>query len=718
MIFPEQFELRLVAAASFLMAWPTYYYLKKMDFQIVTRKGVLLFFAVWGTIVVAEYFVLGPYSFVERSSGSGNAAFQNFLANRHSSGVFSHQFAGGQDLGIVLPGLDIFRIDRFVSNFAPIWLSILAHKIMVFIIGFWGVYLLSFHFSQGNKLTSCVVAAIYPLSHLYLQHFSIEFGTGFAVIPLAVYVNVVRSNSQRYYLNLFMVGILVAMAEPMKVFPALLVATVGMVILCHQLSFVRIGIGFLVFVIMSVLNWHEVLLSLFQYSHLTTRGAGAQFDSISLFDSFASVPLLFISYWVPTLALVCGILILGLNRDPFFKRVIIVAVVFVFAFLLADAFPWQWIGMPFLNRVEHLYMRMALGALSLPVLAYSVARSPIIMKNSAVYRSVSVNTNLVILAFAVSLMLWQKGFVAANLIAFGGQNNMFGFKELESNDWKPNNDFRVVTLFDTPHPNVTAGFYGIESYDGSIQLNPSAWNSYWQTIRREKIRPVRAATRTSIDRKYWNGNQFEIDKFLRLRLLGISNVRYLLSSLPLKSDLLEIVRVVLPGDRIQIPQSNFANKLDYLKFRISRIFDPGKHFIYKLRESLPRVFPARDLIRVQQNMDLKHIHSLIETKAYSRTAIVNENDANRIRVSDKLLVKNYSKLDDGYDVNLSAPDGGLLVINNVLTPFWHVLVDGHKVEAIQANAIHFAIPIHPGAEFVSVRYRRPTMRQILSATGD
>jgi hypothetical protein len=52
------------------------------------------------------------------------------------------------------------------------------------------------------------------------------------------------------------------------------------------------------------------------------------------------------------------------------------------------------------------------------------------------------------------------------------------------------------------------------------------------------------------------------------------------------------------------------------------------------------------------------------------------------------------------DVSVDAPDGGLLLLNDVWHPWWHAMLDGHPVEIMRGDVIFRAVALPPGRHAV------------------
>ena len=52
------------------------------------------------------------------------------------------------------------------------------------------------------------------------------------------------------------------------------------------------------------------------------------------------------------------------------------------------------------------------------------------------------------------------------------------------------------------------------------------------------------------------------------------------------------------------------------------------------------------------------------------------------------------------DVAVDAPDGGLLLLNDVWHPWWHATLDGQPADILRADVIFRAVALPPGRHAV------------------
>ena len=701
----EHRELTVGLVFSAVLFFPFYMALRTDRFRIESTANVTLFFLVWGAALTAEYFILGPNSFIAVDSDSRNIAFLHFLARLHDGSQFAHGIAGGQDLGFVLPGTQPLMPERELLSVLDPWVVIWLHKALIGTLGFFGSYLLARHIAGNvDRFAAVGAAAIFPVSHIYLGNYSIEFGTGFAAIPLAVYAAVTCVHRKSFLIWVLGAGIILAMAQPMKVFPAALIATLGGLLLYKDRHVGKSAAAFAFFIALSVLNWYEILHGMAFLVDETARVSGPSGGSLGVSETLTRLAGLLYGGGFPHnafIALLIGIsaAVLIVRRDRLAWASVGVPVLFSVSFVFVEMFPWQIIGLGFLNHFAAHYMW-----LSMPVLAVPIAARAVSTGGDGRHRRQAA----ALLAAALSLLVWNKVLNAAWFAALGGQASAFGFKELKLPNWKTEPNVRVITLFETPPTNLAATYYGLDSFDGAMLLNPKPWNDYWTSIRRLPLPTGRIPTRSSVDWTHWNGKAYAIGDQLRLELLAIANVKYLISALPLTGDGLEPVVTPPRGAWAKTRPGFFPNRADYFAKRLARVFDPGRLFVYALSGTLPRVFAATGIETVGDDLDTAALHDRVAAVAPSRRAVVAERHASKLTAPGTLRVVSFKKVMDGYDVRVRAPDGGTLMINNSFLPYWQASAVGRTLSVVPANGIHMAVAVPPGAVRVEIRYRRPT----------
>ncbi|CCQ75486.1 hypothetical protein [Magnetospira sp. QH-2] len=695
--------LTVLFALSIALA-PLYYwgaarYLPTLD----SRAAVVKFGGFWVALYAVEYFILGPYSFIELShEGNLNIALSHFIAQAPDGLRLTHEFGGGQDLYAILPGMQAINPEAWLFQILPSWLVILAHKASFAALGFVGAYLLARKGAEGDRAVSAAVAAIFILSHEYLINFSTNWGTGFAVMPLAVYTLTVRTRQPHFLKWVLVTTILVAAAEPIHLFPPLAVATIGAMILMPRVNLWRTLGAFVLFGLAAGLVWLEFIVATYDLLQVSTRGA-SDVDKTEILISglhYLVTGASWVAFWLSVVGAL--VLLWRQSRQGILSLLSLVWLVGALGFVVL--FPWDRVGLSFIGQLSHYYMLLAAHVLFIPILVMA-ARSL-----SASGLKVRLRPFALLLTVAAVLMVWNKTVNAMLLVWFGGQSQFTGYEGLKNPGWRPDEPFRVLPLFESPPGNVVAGFYGYESFDGQFSLNHADWEIYWSEIMGADP-DYFLISRTGIDWDLWDGKTYDVDRFIDLDLLAKANVRYLFSALPLHSDVLR--PVVEPGldQSPRLPRSSFASPVEFGLYRLSRIFDPGELYVYEVPGVLPRIFAAEtwsftsDPVPSRANFD-QHSAALER-----KQAVLAEDHRAAFEGLGVLGVVDTRQVDNGYDVTVHAPQGGVLMINNMYVPFWRAEAGGQALTMVPANTLHMALAVPPGAEAVTIRYDRPLVSE-------
>ncbi|HEC14878.1 MAG TPA: hypothetical protein ENI72_03880, partial [Rhodospirillales bacterium] len=347
----------------------------------------------------------------------------HYLSHGYDGGRFTHQLGGGQDVYSMLAGMQYFNPELLLAYVLPTWMVILAHKLLIAALGFWGAYLLARKTAPDNRAIAVALAAVFPVSHQYLLNFSTNWGPGFAALPLAVYACVACSRDKHFYRWILLAGLILAAADPVHVFPPLAMAVIGYAILVKDVDLKRVAIGFSVFVLLSLLSWHEFL-------YANVLGAGDTGRGVYTSSNFAKELAKAVDYlfrnWVSTSLYVAGAIILAVRKDSLALRALIVLALLILVYAVAQTFPWDRVGLSFVNKVSHYYMLIAITTLFIPVAAKALAGF------EGRGRLFILRPEIAVLAMALSILTWNK-FMNFGLFAwFGGQSQYFNYETLKA----------------------------------------------------------------------------------------------------------------------------------------------------------------------------------------------------------------------------------------------------------------------------------------------
>ena len=680
------------------------------------QRILLIASAFWLAAASFEYYFLGPNSFIASVSDSYFLSFLHFSATLESGSKFTHLMGGGQDIGLIVSSETLFLPDRFLIMFLDPWLVLLGHKLTILVLGMGGSYLLAHRILvnlkvENVRLIAFSVASLYPFCHPYLIDYTVEFGTGFAGIPFAVYAILSTNVSRARYIGLVVLAILViAFGQPMKTLPAFALATLSVGVLLNEGRWVTIGLSFIACSLASVINWAESINTISLLAPYTARGWDAASPTAS--GPWTELPILAInkllSMKATVGALAIAIACMLFTKNLLLYRAILSLIVLVIAYLIIALFPWEWVAMPFLNRVEHGYTLLALNVVTIPILAATISGCRI--WHAAPFK---LHGAYVALSIGIAAMISVKILHAAYFLALGGQASIVAHDNLKHLEIPTQTPVRIVTLMDKPHPGVMSGFYKFESFDGNILLNIKAWNDYWQAITRKDITAGRWRTRPSVDWQFWYGQAYAIESNLDIELLRRANVGYIISALPLSGTKL---RELIAVDRSEWPnlrREDFSSLRKYLETRAERIFNPGRHHVYAIKNPVQRLRPAKSMVIVPDNAGTEIILTELR-RNNDNVAIVRASDASKIDISPNLTLSSISVVKDGYDLHVEAPSSGFLLVNNTHLPFWKAYVNGVATEIVPVNLIEMGVVIPKGGGNITLRYQRPSIIQRLA----
>ena len=186
----------------------------------------------------------------------------------------------------------------------------------------------------------------------------------------------------------------------------------------------------------------------------------------------------------------------------------------------------------------------------------------------------------------------------------------------------------MISLFELPTANIVSGMYRMDAFDGQLNISHAGWDNYWFSVVR-RDRSINMMTRAGAKWENWNGRTYNVDGHLRLDLLGIANVRFLLSGLPLEGEGLKPVVVPAGEDQAKRRPDSYESQKEYMTFRLRRIFDPGELYIYELPRYLPRVFAAMRVERIDGKADGAALHERVAATAFNGTVVLSKDDARK-----------------------------------------------------------------------------------------
>ncbi|MFA6317593.1 MAG: DUF6044 family protein [Elusimicrobiota bacterium] len=269
--------------------------------------------------------------------------------------------------------------------------------------------------------------------------------------------------------------------------------------------------------------------------------------------------------------------------------------------------------------------------------------------------------------------------------------------------------FRVATVPHGINP-AYAQAYGLETADGYLGIFSRAYQRFWAEV----TAPLAATDEHYTGYFGRGGDQLYLflhdgepfvksglpfSDFYRLDLLSLSNVKYVISRLPLRHEGLKPVREPAPWPE---------DRKERLMLRLRENFR-GKDFLYIYENTavLPRAFLASG-IRIFENQDL-----LLEALGKASLSELRKDVFLTLHpdLPDGPFkpggVSWKTRLSDRLELEVSGAGPSLLVVTNTFSPFWNCEVDGTPAEILPAYGTFWAVSLPPGARSVVFRYAPP-----------
>ncbi len=693
----------LLACGASVLSIPILYKLNINENRFSARHIALLFLL----IVTFEYYFLGSHSFINMDSDGNLIIAALYSLSNFEPNQFNHTLGAGQDNYIWFLGKQYIQPERWLIEFVPIWIVILFHKALVSAISFAGTYLLITGISQQTRLTAAMVSVALAISHIYLTTYSTSFGTGFAAIPLAIYLCIFRSKKASYWPGSLLAAGLLMLADPVKVFPALTCTGLCSLILIKNVNYRRIVLSFAVIVFLSILNWHEILYALTTSSSVVSRAVGVIDHTATLGFSLQSTFRFITNFQIPLIFILVSMGLMALNRLPDLIRGLLSLCAFVAMITILDISDWSIIGLGLVNRLSHQqYMVLALPTIAAILMGLLLSNtSP---KDVSILHP-KINMQAICIVIVVFTLTYQKSHNLMTLLVFGGQSQYHEIEALKSDVISVQGNYRSVTFYEMPNANIVAGVYGVPTFDGQANLNNQYWARYWTGVLQNKI--TNLVTRIGWNWAYWNGQYYDADKHVRFDLLAMANVRYAFSPLPLASP--NLTEIYHPRNQglARASFEMFDNIWAYLWNRIKVVFSSGDNYIYEVSNVLPLVYGAANIEVVADTISDAAYFDTLGRVGLERVAVIKMSDARALKGHEavKMTVLGFKKIPNGYRIQVDAPNGGLLMVNTLYWPWWTATVDDVAAPVIPANGVQVAIPVHRNGTFVTLSYDRPKL---------
>lgn len=693
---------------------------------------------VWVAASLLEYVILGSSSFIWMDDeGELLVTHYHFLGQIHPGGQYSHLMQSGLDAqASFFFGSAYLSLDRYLLNEFPLWIGIAIHKAVVFTLGAGGTYRLCRSGFGASRISAVVFGTLFTVLYHRMQFVTFGTGLSLALLPLGVYFCVVRQGHPRYWLGVLVYAALLAGLSSFHGIPPFATAVIAAMILMGKFH-IRAVVGSAIAIVAFLVNNAESFNALISMGPTSVRGS-ANFGATTPFaETFLSVisPSIhstFISAPLMSGAIVLSGLVFACRRDwPLFFRVVAAFSVPPISMALFHSFPWQEIGLSPIRNAPFDFAVFGLLPIAAVVGACTVERVGAMLSSGQGTRPqwVSNAPAFMVLLIAATVLLHYK---AHNFNAWrttAGQSIYATIDNLLIRPWASAEPFRAISLRHKqmqPEPNILMSFYGVPMFDAWVNLVPINHAAYWRYgIHR---RHENWTTDLGLDWRFFGEEtrfHFRLGEMAPLALLAVANVRYVFSPVPLENPRLRYIdgppHPPLDKGLLKATGANRTDKrpswrrtLDRWRWQFGRVVHYGKVYIYELADALPRVFAARGVSVVPAEMGWTDFLMQVEKLGLQRIAVVREADAQPIiGHSATAKVAAFDLVVDGFDIEIDAPEGGIIVINAVDQPFFKATVDGMPAPIVSVNGIQIAVPVPPGSRNLRLRYHRPTVGERL-----
>ena len=438
------------------------YALNRCPVVFADRRAVMRFAAIWLGALLFEFYALGPASYIAMNNdGNLGVTFYKFLVDRHPGGQFAHGFGGGHDVDAVLGfGTQLFSLERIFFSLLPTWLAIFVLKLVVALTGFIGAYKLCRITGPAGRTVSAGLAAVFTVAVPYNINATTWNVLGYSVLPWVIYFAVARQDRRHYLPGLVVLGLMASTAEPLHTFVTISGAVVAGAVLLAKLdirSFVRsIVLPIAVITALMLVNWHEVFYAMTQIAPLTIRG-NFLWSDLTVTEAVTHAISNFAVLKVGTVGIAASILVLIYRRDSFVWNALTAVAALLACNLALTLFPWETVGLNFVNGLSPQYLFYSTPALMLPMAARAAVT---VGKGRRQPASTATGWQAAaVFAAAAALLVFYKVENGARLAYYGGQSLYTSIDNLVTRDWEPDEPFRVVTLrHQRPEPELLPAF--------------------------------------------------------------------------------------------------------------------------------------------------------------------------------------------------------------------------------------------------------------------
>ena len=685
-------------------AQATMFILLAVTFFLVRQKSKMAYGAVGASIpyfpalviflLASPYLLLGPFQPVTAIDLFYILPVLDYLSD-HVNNRFFHEFAGGIDrhAGFVYSA-GLVSVERFLASLFPIWVVHAIYKLVALTLAVAGFHLIGTRLLGLPSFLATILGVLFAFNDD--TTLIMTFGIGCTVIPMVVYAFHRRCGDISYFGAIFGLGLLTAIfSSAYHTAPAMFFAVLMTFIIWRPLRWHKAILGLILLAVPILVNWSEVIFGLLQTAAYSSRWS--RDEVTSLIDLLIQGPggAIFMLPFV--------IAAVFLNRTKNLSRAF-GAVIIGFA----TAYALNWLSAGHLSGTvlgKYDFGHLNFGGLDFLVLILvGTAVSATLDCDKSKYTDLAKAVTVCgLLAAAIVQLIGEHAELAAT---YFGKASMAAFalpSQLDQTDWRFDEPVRALAVPYRYFPNMSL-HHGISSVDGRLNLISRDYDEFLQmgVFRRERVSNNSASELCDCGTEWRADGRVNAEKLFDRTLLGMLNVGYVISKLPLDGPGLTL----LEGPQDDHVPTNIDSP--YYKLFI-RPFRQDPVYVYSPDGFLPRAFGGGPPVPLDDTATLDTVFDLLRKYRGRLGTVVSRNDAKFFPKDGELTVEALSMTVDGFDVDVLTPDGGILVVVAAWTPWWSATADGGDIPVLKANKAHIAMPIPPGTKNVSIRYDRPRL---------
>ena len=692
------------------------------------ERRPFVFFALVSLVIVLDGLILGPYSYIEWHD-LGDSHFPRY--HILSTDIFKHGFfywypysASGIDL--LSNGMRITDIFEITFIILPDWLTIPFLRFCQYLIAGYFCYLVCLKNLSISKRASFLAG----LCFLLLQLNKVEFYFGLGAIPLLVWaLEWIRERHKGWRLVLFpaLIGVAYSFVAPahLSIIFAVPVIIAWFFVVRGYWDWRTFGL-LTVFGAFSVIQQMDMVLAMVLNSPLSFR---ALVDiNAPPYTTIESNVLTFLRrYWGLIVVAMTGSAIAWRQDKTLFRLLAVVGAILFIVYFENGIRAFVSQNVRFLNGfniyrlgetlpfVVSIAVALGFERVSGRLTSWLGQGVSILGRWRISWPSALFGVTLVfaspytVRTIISNVMDWGKwGSYTANFRSPVIANIAEEFQ-------RSSMPFRVATIQENGLQPAYPNAYGLEIFGGQLNMYQSSYKKFSDMVTEpffdrasEDVQAGHYNTGWHIGLLTDDGHPVEINTkdYFRLNLLSLSNVKYIFTTVPLKSEDLEL----LPETKPERYWDELSTQ-EKIRKRLYENFAGRQMMVYRNKTVLPRWFLAGDIVFHEGVEEFKSLATNAAASLFARTVFVDAKYKNTLSgqfsqfADGNIETKLYSP--DKIILDVSSKGQSMLVVTNSFSPYWKVKVNGVEGHIIPVDLTFWGVVVPAGEYTVEFSYKPP-----------